>query len=167
MQSGAQTVNRLGAMLLLNLMLVTTPAWAQLPGQAVADQVAQALTACNDGMHAIEEADVDRHSISFRAGPREVRVFFGTLSVDYAEVGSAGRKHRREARLMLACARNVECVLSGAWTAEMAAARSEHGIVLLSALPIRQQSIALYCPDLAAAQALRQALLALRRPVAH
>jgi hypothetical protein len=139
----------------------TAPALAQ--GFPAADFVEQALTGCHDGAHAISEADVEQQSISFRARPREVRVFFGSVGVDYAEQGSAGRSYRREARLTLTCANSLACVWSGPWDSELAAARAEHGIVLLSALGMSNQSIALYCSDLRAAQALHRALQAFQR----
>jgi len=139
----------------------TAPALAQ--SFVDADFVEQTLTGCHDGVHAISEADVEQQSISFRAGPREVRVFFGSVGVDYAEQGSAGRSFRREARLMLTCANSMACVWSGPWDAELAAARAEHGIVLLSALGMSNQSIALYCSDLRAARALHRALQTFQR----
>jgi hypothetical protein len=95
-----------------------------------------------------------------------VRVFFGSVGVDYAEQGSAGRSYRREARLTLTCANTLACVWSGRWDAELAAARAEHGIVLLSAMALSNQSIALYCPDIRAAQALHSALQAFQRAAA-
>jgi len=51
------------------------PALAQ-QSFAGADFVEQALTGCHDGVHAIVDAEIEQQSISFRAGPREVRVFF-------------------------------------------------------------------------------------------
>ena len=140
----------------------TAPALAQQPF-AAADFVEQALMGCHDGAHAIVDADVEQQSISFRAGPREVRIFFGSVGVDYVEQGSAGRSYRREARLTLTCANTLACVWSGRWDADLAAARAEHGIVLLSALALTNQSLALYCPDIAAAQALHRALQAFQR----
>jgi hypothetical protein len=142
----------------------TAPALAQR--FAAADLVEYALTTCHDGVNAISDAEVEQQSISFRAGPREVRVFFGSVGVDYVEQGSAGRSYRREARLTLTCANTLACVWSGRWDAELAAARAEHGIVLLSALGMSNQSIALYCSDIRAAQALHRALLAFQRAAA-
>jgi len=151
---------RIGAGIVVFATL-TAPALAQ--GFAEADLVEQALTRCHDGVHAISDADVEHHSISFRAGPREVRVFFGSVGVDYAEQGSAGRSYRPEARLTLTCANTLACVWSGPWNAQLAAARAEHGIVLLSVAGLTNQSLALYCPDIRAAKALHRALQAFQR----
>ncbi|MFO1219932.1 MAG: hypothetical protein U1E89_16315 [Burkholderiaceae bacterium] len=145
--------------------VLATPVCAQQGGDA-ALQIEQALERCNDGIHAIEDASVAPSTITFRAGPRDVLVFFGPMSVSYAEVGGTGGRRPREARLLLSCAKAVACVWSGPWSAAMAAARAEHGIVPLDALPVRQASLALYCPDLAAAQAMHKALLAMQRPTA-
>lgn len=142
------------------------PALAQRYGDA--DFVEQALSGCHDGTHAITEPEVEHQSISFRAGPREVRVFFlGNVGIDYAEQGSAGRSYRRDARLTLTCANTVACMWSGAWDAELAAARAEHGIVLLSALGLGNQSLVLYCPDTRAAQALHRSLRVFQRSTPH
>jgi hypothetical protein len=142
----------------------TAPALAQ--PFAEADVVEQTLTTCHDGVHAISDADVEHQSISFRAGPREVRVFFGSVGVLYAEQGSAGRSYLIQARLTLTCANTVACVWSGPWNAQLAAARAEHGIVVLSALGMSNQSLVLYCPDIRAAQALHRALQAFQRAAA-
>jgi hypothetical protein len=128
-----------------------------------ADFVEQALTGCHDGVHAIVDADVEHQSISFRAGPREVRVFFGSVGVDYAEQGSAGRSYRREARLTLTCANTLACVSSAPWDASRAAAREQFGIVQLSVSTLSNQSVTLYCADIAAAQALHRALQLFQR----
>ena len=133
---------------------------------AEADLIEQALTTCHDGVHAISDADVEHQSISFRAGPREVRVFFGSVGVLYAEQGSAGRSYQLQARLTLTCANTVACVWSGPWNEQMAAARAEHGIVVPSALGMSNQSLALYCHDIRAAQALHRALQAFQRAAA-
>ena len=133
---------------------------------AEADFVEQALVSCHDGQHAISDAEVEQQSIWFRAGPREVRVFFGNVGVTYAEQGSAGRSYRRDARLTLTCGPTVSCVRSGPWDAELAAARAEHGIVLLSALGLSSGSLELVCPDIRVAQALHSALQAFQRAAA-
>lgn len=156
-------MNRIAAGIVI-LGMFAAPALAQR--FAAADLVEYALTTCHDGVHAIAEAEVEHQSISFRAGPREVRVFFGSVGVDYAEQGSAGRSHRRDARLTLTCANTLACVWSGPWDEALAAARAEHGIVLLSALGLSNQSLVLYCPDLRAAQALHRALQAFQRAAA-
>lgn len=160
---GALAMIRIGAGIVV-LGLFTAPALAQRFAEA--DFVEQALTGCHDGVHAISDAEVEQQSISFRAGPREVRVFFGSVGVDYAEQGSAGRSYRREARLTLTCANTMACVWSGPWDAELAAARAEHGIVLLSALGLSNQSIVLYCADMRSAHALHRALQAFQRAAA-
>jgi hypothetical protein len=161
--SGALTVIRFAAGIVV-LGIWTAPALTQ--HFAGADVVEQGLVSCHDGLHAISDAEVEHQSIWFRAGPREVRVFFGGVGVSYAEGGSAGRSHRREARLTLTCAHTVSCVRSGPWDAELAAARAEHGIVLLSALGVSSQALELYCPDIGAAQALHRALQAFQRAAA-
>ena len=144
------------------LALCAMPALAQR--YADADFVEQALSGCHDGVHAITEPEVEHQSISFRAGPREVRVFLlGNVGIDYAEQGSPGRSYRRDARLTLTCANTFACVWSGAWDPELAAARAEHGIVLMSALGLSNQSLVLYCPDTRAAQALQRSLRAFQR----
>ena len=130
---------------------------------AYADLIEHALTGCHDGQHAIADAEVEHQSLWFRAGPREVRVFFGSVGVDYAERGSAGRNFRPEARITLTCANTLVCAWSGPWDAELATARAEHGIVLLSALNITNQATVLYCPDLAQAKALQRALQLFQR----
>lgn len=150
----------------LVLPLLAMPTWAQQRAE-LADSVERALERCNDGMHPIEDPSAAPSTLAFRAGPRDVLVFFGIVNVAYAEVGGDTPRHPREARLSLNCARGAACVWSGPWTREMAAARSEHGIVPMSALPVQQPSIALYCPDLPAAQALHRALLSLQRAVAN
>jgi hypothetical protein len=152
---------RIGAGMLV-IGVVTAPALAQ-QRFAAADFVEQALTGCHDGVHAIVDADVEQQSISFRAGPREVRVFFGSVGVDYAEQGSPGRTYQREARLTLTCANTLACVTSAPWDAQRAAARAEYGIVLLSVSQLSNQSVVLHCPDIAAAQALHRELLAFQR----
>ena len=151
---------RIGAGIVV-LGMLTAPALAQRFAEA--DFIEQALTGCHDGVHAISEADVEQQSIWFRAGPREVRVFFGSVGVDHAEQGSAGRSYRRDARLTLTCANTVACVWSGPWNEQLAAARAEHGIVLLSVAGLSNQSLVLYCPDTRSAQALHRALLAFQR----
>jgi hypothetical protein len=160
-RKGALTMTRIGAAMVV-LGMLTGPALAQ-QRFAGSDFVEQALTGCHDGVHAIADADVEQQSISLRAGPRELRVFFGSVGVDYAEQGSAGRSHRREARLTLTCTNTLACVWSGPWDEQRATARAEHGIVLLSALSLSNQSLVLYCPDIPAAQALHRALLAFQR----
>jgi hypothetical protein len=150
---------------MVGLWMLAAPALAQ-HRFADADLVEQALTGCHDGQYAILDAEVEHQSISLRAGPREVRVFFGSVGVDYAERGSAGRSYRREARIRLTCANTLECVWSGPWDAQLAAARAEHGIVLLSALGLRNGSLDLYCPDTGAARALHRALQAFQRAAA-
>jgi hypothetical protein len=154
---------RIGAGIVV-LGMCAAPALAQR--FAGADLVEQALTGCHDGVHAISDAEVEQQSISFRAGPREVRVHFGSVGVHYVEQGSAGRSFRREARLTLTCANTLACVWSGPWDEELAAARAEHGIVLLSALGVSNQALAVYCPDIRAAQALHRALQAFQRAAA-
>ena len=146
----------------LALLWLAAPAWAQ-PTLGPTLAIELALERCHDGIHAIEDASVGPSTIVFRAGPRDVFVFFGLVHVGYAEVGGTGARHPREARIMLSCDRSVACVRSGPSSPEMAAARAEHGIVPLSALPLQQASLALYCPDLRDAQALHKALLGLRR----
>ena len=133
---------------------------------AYADLIEDALVGCHDGLHAIVDAEVEHQSLSFRAGPREVRVFFGSVGVDYAEQGSPGRSHRLEARLTLTCANTLACAWSGAWDAELAAARAQHGIVLLSALQVSNQATVLYCPDVVKARALHRALQVFQRAAA-
>jgi len=150
---------------LVVLWLSVAPAWAQHSG-VVPDFIEQALTGCHDGVHPISEAGVELQSISFRAGPRELRVFFGSVGIDYAEAGSAGRSYRREARLTLTCMNTVACVSSSPWDAERAAAREQYGIVLLSPATLSNQALKLYCPDIAAAQALQRALQAFQRAAA-
>ena len=147
------------------LGLWAAPALAQ-QRLAQADLIEHALTTCHDGVHAIVDAEVEHQTLWFRAGPREVRVFFGSIGVDYAEQGSAGRSHRLEARVTLTCANTLVCAWSGPWDAELAAARAEHGIVLLSALQMSNQATVLYCPDIAKARALQRALQAFQRSVA-
>lgn len=144
------------------LGMLTAPALAQ-HSFAGSDFVEQALIGCHDGVHAIVDAEVEQQSISFRAGPREVRVFFGSVGVDYAEQGSAGRSYRREARLTLTCANTLACVSSSPWDAQRAAARAEYGIVVLSVSQLSNQALALYCPDIQTAQALHRALQAFQR----
>jgi hypothetical protein len=139
---------------------------APVPAQqrfAYADLIEDALIACHDGQHAIVDAEVEHQALWFRAGPREVRVFFGSVGVDYAERGSAGRTHRNEARLTLTCANTLACAWSGPFDAELATARAQHGIVLLSALQMSNQATVLYCPDIAKAKALHRALQAFQR----
>jgi len=148
------------------LALWAAPALAQR--FADADFVEQALSTCHDGTHAITDPEVEHQSISFRAGPREVRVFFlGNVGIQYDEQGSAGRSYRRDARLTLTCANTVACVWSGAWDAELAAARAEHGIVLLSALGLGNQSLVLHCPNTRVAQALQRSLRVFQRSATH
>ena len=53
-----------------------------------------------------------------------------------------------------------------AWDAERAAAREQYGIVLLSPATLSNQALKLYCPDIAAAQALQRALQAFQRAAA-
>jgi hypothetical protein len=154
------------ALACLALLWLVAPARAQ-PVDASTLGIELALERCNDGIHPIENASVGPSTIVFRAGPRDVFVFFGLVHVGYAEVGGTGPRHPREARLMLGCDRSSACVRSGPWSAEMAAARAEQGIVPLSALPVLQSSLAVYCPDLHVAQALHKALLAIQRPVRH
>jgi hypothetical protein len=150
----------------LALLWLAGPAWAQSVDASTLG-IELALERCHDGIHPIEDASVGPSTIVFRAGPRDVFVFFGLVHVGYAEVGGTGPRHPREARLMLSCDRSVACVRSGPSSPEMAAARAEHGIVPLSALPVQQASLALYCPDLRAAQALQKALIATQRPIRH
>jgi hypothetical protein len=141
--------------------------WAtSVPAQqrfAYADLIEDALLGCHDGQHAIVDAEVEHQALWFRAGPREVRVFFGSVGVDYAERGSAGRSHRLEARLTLTCANTLLCAWSGAWDRELDAARAQHGIVLLSALQMNNQATVLHCPDTAKAKALHRALQLFQR----
>jgi len=144
------------------LALCAMPALAQRFAEA--DFVEQALSACHDGVHAITEPEVEHQSISFRAGPREVRVFLlGNVGIDYAEQGSPGRSYRRDARITLTCANTFACVWSGAWDAELAAARAEHGIVVLTAMQASHQATVLHCPDLAKARVLHRALQEFQR----
>ena len=157
-------MNRLGATLLA-CGLLATPALAEQP-LAYADTIEAALENCHDGVHALIEPSVEPPTIAFQAGSRDVRIFFGNLSVDYAEQGSAGRHHRPEARLTITCTRSVACVWSGPFDAVMTQARAEHGVVPLSALPQRASSLVLYCPDLRAARELHHALLAFQHAVA-
>jgi hypothetical protein len=133
---------------------------------AYADLIEDALVGCHDGHHAIVEAEVEHQTLWFRAGPRESRVFFGSVGVHYAEQGSAGRSHRMEARITLTCANTLVCAWSGPWDAELAAARAEHGIVLLTALQMNNQATVLHCPDLFKARALHRALLGFQRSAA-
>ena len=147
------------------LGICTAPALAQRP-DVVADFIEQALTGCHDGVHAIAEPDVEQQSISFRAGPRELRVFFGSVGVDYAELGSAGRSYRREARLTLTCMNTAACVSSTPWDAQLAAARAQYGVVVLSPSTLSNQALTLYCPDVRTAQALHRALQAFQRAAA-
>jgi hypothetical protein len=130
---------------------------------AYADLIEDALIGCHDGQHAIIDAEVEHQALWFRAGSREVRVFFGSIGVDYAERGSAGRSHRPEARLTLTCANTLACAWSGPFDAELAAARAQHGIVLLSAMQVSNQATVLHCPDIAKAKALQRALQAFQR----
>lgn len=160
------TSRLLAACLWLPLLAAPALALAQQSAE-LADSVERAMDRCNDGMHPIEDTSAAPSTIAFRAGPRDVLVFFGVVNVAYAEVGGNSARHPREARLTFNCARGAACVWSGPWTREMAAARSEHGIVPMSALPVHQTSIALYCTDLKAAQALHKALLSLQRAVAN
>jgi hypothetical protein len=104
---------RIGAVMMV-LGMLTIPALAQR--FAAADFVEHALTGCHDGVHAIADADVEQQSISFRTGPREVRVFFGSVGVDHAEQGTPGRSYRAEARLKLTCANTLACVWSARGT---------------------------------------------------
>jgi hypothetical protein len=130
---------------------------------AYADLIEDALLGCHDGQHAIVDAEVEHQALWFRAGPREVRVFFGGVGVHHAEGGSAGRSHRPEARITLTCANTLVCAWNGPWDAELAAAREQHGIVLLSALQMSNQATVLHCPDVAKARALHRALQAFQR----
>lgn len=132
---------------------------------AYADLIEDALIGCHDGQHAIDDAEVEHQTLWFRAGPREVRVFFGSVGIAYAEQGTAGRNHRIEARLTLTCANTLVCAWSGPWDAQLAAARAEHGIVLLSALQMSNQATVLHCPDLRKARALQRALQAFQRSI--
>lgn len=157
-------MNRIAAGMLI-LGLCAAPAWAQQRG-IVPDFIEQALTGCHDGVHAITDADVELQSIAFRAGPRELRVFFGSVGVDYAETGSAGRSYRRDARLTLTCMNTVACVSNSPWDAQRAAAREQYGIVLLSPATLSNQALTLYCPDTTAALALQRALQAFQRAAA-
>jgi hypothetical protein len=147
---------------LVVLGMWTTPLWAQ-QRFAYADLIEDALIGCHDGQHAIVDAEVEHQALWFRAGPREVRVFFGSVGVDHAERGSAGRNYRPEARLTLTCANTLACAWSGPFDAELAAARAQHGIVLLSAMQMSNQATVLYCPDVAKAKALHRALQAFQR----
>ena len=155
-------MNRIAAGIVL-LCLGAAPALAQR--FAGADFIEHALTGCHDGVHAITDADVEHSSISLRAGPRELRVFFGSVGVDYVEQGTPGRNYRRQARLTLTCANTLACVWSGPWDEGRAAAREQFGIVLLTALTLSNQSLVLYCPDPVAAQALHRGLQAFQRAV--
>lgn len=130
---------------------------------AYADFIEHALVGCHDGQHAITDAELEHQSLWFRAGPREVRVFFGSVGVEHAERGAAGRSFRPEARLTLTCANTHACAWSGEYDAELAAARAEHGIVVLSALQTSHQATVLHCPDLPKARALHRALQAFQR----
>lgn len=158
-------MNRLGATLLACGML-TAPALAEQPLD-YADSIESALELCHDGVHALVAPSVDPPTIAFQAGARELRVFFGSVNVDYAEHGTAGRSQRREAHLTISCARSVACVWSGPVDVALTAGRAEHGIALLSALPQHETSLVLRCPDLRSAQALHRALLAFQRAIAH
>ena len=90
----------------------------------------------------------------------------GNVGIDYAEQGSPGRSHRRDARLTLTCASTVACVWSGAWDAELAArARTRHRAAV-GARP-GQPSLVLYCPDTRAAQALQRSLRVFQRGASH
>ena len=154
---------RLAAGLVLPLLAASAVA---TPPVELADAVARAMALCNDGMHPIEDPVAAPSTIAFRAGSRDVLVFFGVVNVGYAEVGG-GVRRPREARLSFSCTRGAACVWSGPWSREMAAARSELGIVPVSALPVHQTSFAMYCPDVAAAQALHKALQSMQRAVAN
>jgi hypothetical protein len=155
------TLKRAAAIVAL-LGLWVAPASAQ-QRFAYADLIEDALIGCHDGQHAIIDAEVEHQALWFRAGPREVRVFFGSVGVHHAPQGSAGRTHRTEARLTLTCANTLACAWSGPWDAELDAARAQHGIVLLSALQMSNQATVLYCPDLGKAKALHRALQAFQR----
>ncbi len=157
-------MNRLGATFLVCSMLAA-PALAEQP-LAYADTIEGALENCHDGRHTLVEPSVEPPTVAFQAGSRDVRVFFGNLSVDYAELGTAGRHFRPEARLTITCARSVACVWSGPFDAMITQARADHGVMPLSALPQRANALVLYCPDLRAAQALHRALLAFQHAVA-
>ena len=133
---------------------------------AYADLIEDALLGCHDGQHAVVDAEVEHQLLWFRAGPREVRVFFGSVGVDHAERGSAGRSPRPEARITLTCANTLLCAWSGPYDAQLAAARAEHGIVLLTALEMTNQATVLYCPDMAKAKALHKALQMFQRTAA-
>jgi hypothetical protein len=131
-----------------------------------ADLIEDALIGCHDGQHAVLDAEVEHHSLWFRAGPREVRVFFGSVGVDQAEQGSAGRSHRPETRITLTCANTLVCAWNGPYDAALARARAEHGIVLLTALEMTNQATVLFCPDMARAKALHRALQLFQRHAA-
>lgn len=158
------TLRLLAAWLVLPLLAASAQAQ---PLVALADTVERAMERCNDGIHPIEDANAAPSTLAFRAGPRDVLLFFGVVSVGYAEVGGSGPRRPREARLTFSCARGAACVWSGPSSTEMAAARAEHGIVPMSALPVQQASFALYCRDLTAAQALHKALQTMQRAVAN
>jgi hypothetical protein len=155
-------MTRIAAAGIVVLGMWATPAPAQ-QRFAYADLVEDALIGCHDGQHAIVDAEVEHQALWFRAGPREVRVFFGSVGVDYAERGSAGRTYRNEARLTLTCANTLACAWSGPFDAELAAARAQHGIVLLSALQMSNQATVLHCPDVPKAKALHRALQGFQR----
>jgi hypothetical protein len=155
-------MTRIAAAGIVVLGMWATPAPAQ-QRFAYADLVEDALIGCHDGQHAIVDAEVEHQALWFRAGPREVRVFFGSVGVDYAERGSAGRTHRNEARLTLTCANTLACAWSGPFDAELAAARAQHGIVLLSAMQMTNQATVLHCPDVNKARALHRALQGFQR----
>jgi len=147
------------------LGLCAAPALAQ-ERMVVADFIEQALLGCHDGVHAITDAEVEHHSISFRAGPREVRVFFGSVGINYAEQGSAGRSYRRDARLTLTCTNAQACMSNSAWDAQRAAAREQFGIVVLSVASLSNQAMSLVCADLPTAQGLQRALQLFQRAAA-
>lgn len=130
---------------------------------AYADLIEDALLGCHDGQHAVADAELEHQSLWWRAGPREVRVFFGSVAVDYAERGAAGRSFRPEARLTLTCTHTLACAWSGPYDAELAAARAEHGIVVLTAMQASHQATVLHCPDLAKARVLHRALQEFQR----
>lgn len=157
-------MKRLGAALLA-CALLASPAIAEQP-LAYADAIEAALEGCHDGTHALIEPSVEPPTVTFLAGARDVRVFFGNLNVDYAEHGTAGRQHRREARLTITCASSVACVWSGPFDAVIMQARADHRVMPLSALPQRAHSLVLHCPDLRAARELHRALLAFQHAVA-
>jgi hypothetical protein len=158
---GVDPMKRIAAVIaVLGMWVAPVPAQQRF---AYADLIEDALIGCHDGQHAIVDAEVEHQALWFRAGPREVRVFFGSVGVDYAQQGSAGRSYRPEARLTLTCVNTLACAWSGPWDAELAAARAQHGIVLLSALQMSNQATVLHCPDLAKAKALHRALQAFQR----